>query len=87
VTLELARIYGKRPETLPFTAEEIAWALGVRPHVIRGALVTLNLQGVVTQRVNRAPNDSPRDPGSLGWGRDSAWQASVYFLQRSIPTP
>lgn len=73
-----------------FTAEEIAAHLQVKTHFVKQVLHKLNLEGIVSQPIHKAPHDSKRD---YTWGSgfrkgkcsdfknpngDSSWAADIY---------
>ena len=60
------------------TAEDIAYILNVKSHLVKQALKKLNLEGIVSQPVHHIPHDSSRDP--WGGGRYSGWMADIYYI-------
>lgn len=66
-----------------FTAERICTELRAKKPLVEQCLHKLNLEGLITQGVNRAPHDSTRD--RMCPGPDSAWAATVYYLREDKP--
>jgi predicted transcriptional regulator len=52
--------------------------LKVQTHHIRQILHKLNLEGLVSQKKNKAPHDSKRD---FWGGHDSSWMPSLYTVK------
>ena len=68
-----------------FTKEQLAVDLGVTEDCVVRALRQLNIEGLVYQRVNKAPHDSKReypDPSFSGkrYG-DASWCGSTYGVR------
>lgn len=60
-----------------FTAEQFASDLKASVDSIRQAFHKLNLEGIMSQKIDRPPHDSKRDRYTSAVA-DSSWQASLY---------
>lgn len=86
--LELVRevVLARRAKMqLWITAEGVSFETRTRTEQVRQALHKLNLEGIIGQKLDIAPHDSPRD--MLFGGSDSAWKASVYDIIPEVPEP
>lgn len=68
----------KEKEELYITAWDIAHQLNVKPHFVEQVFQQLNVEGILSQPIHRAPHDSNRDP----WGFDGikGWSADLYRI-------
>jgi hypothetical protein len=59
-------------------AEDIARHLNVKPHFVHQVFQKLNVEGILSQPIHKAPHDSNRDP--WGCGGCSGWAADLYKI-------
>jgi hypothetical protein len=75
--LELGTMYNDQKRGFGFTAEGIAFYLGIHVHEIKQSLHRLNLAGKVSQAIRNFAHDNNRNPTWYG-GSDSGWAANRY---------
>jgi hypothetical protein len=87
---EVRSIILAKEENSSVTAEDLGTQLRARKHLVEICFARLNLEGLLSQGVNRAPHDSTRDPwmqGSCFTNGDSAWQATYYIVRKKQNSP
>lgn len=68
----------KSKEEWYITADDIAYQLNVKPHLVKQVFQQLNVEGVLSQPIHRAPHDSKRDPWCIGGY--NGWTADLYRI-------
>lgn len=63
---------------LYITADDIAHQLNVKPHFVEQVFQQLNVEGVLSQPIHRAPHDSNRDP--WGFPECKGWASDLYRI-------
>ena len=63
------------------TADDIAHQLCVKPHFVKQVFQQLNVEGVLSQPIHKAPHDSNRDP--WGFPNCKGWMADLYRINYS----
>ena len=62
-----------------FRKEKVSVDLQLKEHEVEKILQMLNVEGLVSQPIHKAPHDSTRDKWTWGGG-DSSWQGDLYYL-------
>lgn len=60
------------------TADDIARQLNVKTHFVKQVFQQLNVEGILSQPIHKAPHDSNRDP--WGFPNCKGWMADLYRI-------